>query len=237
MQQPPQVPDAPVTLVPLVVNDSPSTLDHVSYARPPPPGFTDADLGPLNQLARLLLSSPGQVFPGKPEPVPNQRSTEVNQHKMVGNDFFQRREYPEAIKHYTLSADKAAARPLFEANVYARDELAITICNRSAAYFLMGNHLEALVDANAVIALKRPWVKGHFRRGKALQGLGRLEEAREAYLLGLQFDPTAEVSARDRTSVAVTMVLTAAMSCQDLSNGVAEVDKLLQERFQASRNP
>ncbi|KAK4692048.1 translocation protein SEC72, partial [Phenoliferia sp. Uapishka_3] len=210
----PQVAESPVTFVPLTIDPSPSTLSHVSYSGPPPPGFTDADLTSLNSLSHILLLNPHLIFPGKPEPVPNQRSTEVNKHKEDGNLYFRNRDYPEAIKHYTLSADKAAARPVFEANVYARDEIAITVCNRSAAHYLMGNFVEALVDANAVIALKRPWVKGHFRKGKALQGLGRLEESREAFLLGLQFDPTAE----------------------DLSAGVAEVDKLLQERYQKEKS-
>ncbi|KAL8276200.1 hypothetical protein RQP46_011412 [Phenoliferia psychrophenolica] len=212
MSQPAPI-EAPVTLVPLKVNAAPSTLNHVQYAGAPPAGFTDADLAPLNQLAHILFANPQLVFPPKAEPQANQRSTEVNQHKEEGNVYFKKRDYPKAIEHYTLSADKAATRPIFEANVYARDELAITICNRSAAYYLLGDFINALVDANAVIALKRPWVKGHFRRGKALQGLQRLEEAREAFLLGLQFDPTAE----------------------DLTNGAAEVEKLLQERYSVDK--
>lgn len=67
------------------------------------------------------------------------------------------------------------------------------LCNRCAAYMAIGEWVNALVDAESVIALKKPWVKGYFRKGKALMGLERWEEAREALLLGLQFDPAAEV--------------------------------------------
>jgi translocation protein SEC72 len=58
-----------------------------------------------------------------------------------------------------------------------------------------GNHLDALVDAVMVIGMKRPWSKGHLRKGKALLALGRPEEAREAIRLGLSFEPTNAVSA------------------------------------------
>lgn len=77
-----------------------------------------------------------------------------------------------------------------------RDELAIIICNRSAAYLALGDHVAALADADAVIQLKRPWSKGHFRRAKALVALGILDEARESADLGLQFEPDSAVRIR-----------------------------------------
>lgn len=61
------------------------------------------------------------------------------------------------------------------------------------------NHLtythsvKSLADADAVVQIKRPWSKGHFRKGKALMALDRHEEARDAILLGLEFEPSNEV--------------------------------------------
>lgn len=159
-----------------------------------PAGFAAGDLKDLNHLARILLSNPQAIFPPPPVPAPNERSVKVNQAKEQGNKHFRLQQWQEAIRLYTIGADIANSRPVFEANVYARDELAVLLCNRSAAYAGAGEHVNALVDAEAVIQIKRPWVKGHFRKGKALAALGRLEEAREALLLGLQFDPTSEVS-------------------------------------------
>jgi len=202
---PPPVSDDLLTLIPLRLDPTPLGPSPVNFEGAPPAGFTVEDLKHVNQLARILLtaSNPNVVFPPPPQAVPNDRSVKVAQTKEAGNQAFKNKAYQDAIKLYSMSADMAGGRPVFEANVYARDELALALCNRSAAYLGAGEYVNALVDAEAVIQLKRPWIKGHFRKGKAMQAMGRLEEAREAFLLGLQFDPSAEVSSRDcLTSVA-----------------------------------
>jgi len=71
-----------------------------------------------------------------------------------------------------------------------REELSTVLSNRSAAYFENGELVSALTDAEAVIQLKKPWSKGHFRKAKALVALGCFAQAREAVQYGLQFDPT-----------------------------------------------
>ncbi|GAA6044069.1 hypothetical protein JCM8097_005014 [Rhodosporidiobolus ruineniae] len=209
------VPDELLTLVPLSINPkpldpSPVNLDTANA----PASWSQSDLDKVNELARILLtaSNPNVVFPPPPQPVPNERSRKVAQAKEAGNAAFKAGNWPEAIKLYSISAEMAATRPVFEANVYARDELALALANRSAAYLGAGEFVNALVDADAVIQLKRPWIKGHFRRGKALIGMDRLEEGREALLLGLQFDPTAE----------------------DLQQAVAEVEEQLRQKAASS---
>jgi hypothetical protein len=76
-----------------------------------------------------------------------------------------------------------------------RDELSAVLSNRSAAACEAGDHIGALVDAGHVIELRRNWTKGHFRRAKALIGLGRFQEARDAVDLGLAFEPNNAVRA------------------------------------------
>ncbi|KAK4049134.1 hypothetical protein OIV83_004348 [Microbotryomycetes sp. JL201] len=187
-----------VTLLDLKVDTNwKETGEIVSFVgQAPPAPFVSSDLKGLNELARVLLSAsnPDVVFPPVPRPQPNERSTRINAAKEQGNKAFRQGHFQDAIKLYTLSCDLAASRPVFEASVYAQDELALSLSNRSAAYAGAGEWINALVDADAVIEIKKTWIKGYFRKGKALIGLGRLEEAREAYLLGLQFDPTAEAS-------------------------------------------
>lgn len=100
----------------------------------------------------------------------------------------------EAIKLFTLAVDMAASRPLWEMAALARDELAVCLCNRSAAFAAVGDWVDSYVDADAVVQLKRPWLKGHYRKGVALREMGRGEEAREALRVGLQFDPESPVS-------------------------------------------
>ena len=83
----------------------------------------------------------------------------------------------------------ALARPPWEPAALCRDETVILLCNRSAAKFTLEQYPESLADAQAVVELKRPWPKGHFRKCKALQAMGRLEEAKSAIELGLMYDP------------------------------------------------
>lgn len=75
-----------------------------------------------------------------------------------------------------------------------REELSTVISNRSAAYIDQRDFAAGLADAEAVIAVRRNWSKGHFRKAKALVGLHRYNEAADAVKLGLAFEPTNAVS-------------------------------------------
>lgn len=71
-----------------------------------------------------------------------------------------------------------------------REELSTVISNRSAAYYESHDYISALADAETVIQIRRNWSKGHFRKSKALLGLGKFKEAAEAVKVGLSFEPT-----------------------------------------------
>jgi translocation protein SEC72 len=103
--------------------------------------------------------------------------------------MFKQKEYAGAIEKYSISASIAVQRPAWEAQQIMREELSAVLSNRSAASCEAGDYIGALVDADHVIELKRNWTKGHFRKAKALIGLGHLEEARDAVDLGLAFEP------------------------------------------------
>ena len=45
--------------------------------------------------------------------------------------------------------------------------------NRSHALFKLGRYQEALEDAERTISIRPDWGKGYFRKGMALQGLGK----------------------------------------------------------------
>jgi translocation protein SEC72 len=119
----------------------------------------------------------------------NPRSAQITALKEEGNAAFKANDFNKAIELYTVAANAASTRPLFEPSVWIREELAVVLCNRAAAYSSAKMWVEALCDAEVVIQLKRNWNKGHFRKVKALQGLGHIEEAKDAALLGLEFEP------------------------------------------------
>lgn len=153
------------------------------------------DLILLNALSRSLAALPPQI--GIPPPaniLPPQRSMAINQAREQGVNAHKKGDYAEAIKFFTLAIDVAASRPLWESAQVARDELSVCLANRSAAFAAVEDWVNSLVDAEAVVELKKPWLKGHYRKGNALVKLGRYDEARQAYLLGLQFDPDSPVS-------------------------------------------
>ena len=92
-----------------------------------------------------------------------------------------------------MAANIAVQRPQWESNNILREELAAVLSNRSAAYVASGDPISGLADADAVIALKKPWPKGHFRKAKALLAMGRLEDAKDAVGMGLAFEPNNQV--------------------------------------------
>ena len=61
--------------------------------------------------------------------------------------------------------------------------------NRSAAHSKLEEFEQALRDADACVRLRPEWGKAHGRRGHALQGLRRFDEAKQSYEAALKLDP------------------------------------------------
>ena len=53
--------------------------------------------------------------------------------------------------------------------------------NRSLSFYQLGKYDQALADAIRASEVKPDWAKAYFRKGAALQGLGRHEEAFQAF--------------------------------------------------------
>lgn len=95
---------------------------------------------------------------------PTALQLQVDQERSRGNDFFNAKRWNEAIACYSRAIE------LSPSNV-------TLFSNRSAAFTQLGQFHNALLDAEKCITLQRDWVKGHFRRGKALLGLQNYPEA------------------------------------------------------------
>ena len=165
----------------------------------------DVDYVQLNRLSKILTANPKLPFP-PPSNIVNQKLSQiVNQTKEEGNvsleriiptsdlvrnkALFRAHQWEKAIGRYTQAAGFGMQRAPWEAQQILREELSTVLSNRSAAHFENGDLLSAITDAEAVIQLKKPWSKGHFRKAKALIALGLLPQAKEAVQYGLQFDP------------------------------------------------
>ncbi|KAH9857257.1 hypothetical protein C2E23DRAFT_720945 [Lenzites betulinus] len=155
----------------------------------------DEDHRALNRLSRLLVANPNLRCPPPPQVVSQNLSQAINNTKDEGNALFKSGMHVQALQRYTMAASIAVQRPPWEAQQLMREELSMILSNRSAAFFEAGDYISALVDAETVIQLKRPWSKGHFRKARALMKIERYQEAKDAIQLGLSFEPTNPVSA------------------------------------------
>ena len=73
-----------------------------------------------------------------------------------------------------------------------------------------------------MVRLKPAWVKGHTRRGAALSGLKKHEEARKAYLKACEFDP-ANAQARELMEAEAKVVAAMLAAMQPLKPGHPEL--------------
>lgn len=71
---------------------------------------------------------------------------------------------------------------------FAADADHLLFSNRSHAYNALDQYDKALEDAEKVVKMRPDWPKGFFRKGLALYGLGRYEEAVIAFLQCLALD-------------------------------------------------
>jgi len=96
--------------------------------------------------------------------------------KNQGNEFFKVKNYDEAIKHYSEGIGIDAKHH-------------VCYSNRSACYAATGKWSEALQDAEKCIESKPDFAKGYSRKGAALYGAKKLEEAAAAYQEGIDKFP------------------------------------------------
>jgi len=100
----------------------------------------------------------------------------AEQAKGRGNAAFQAGRFAEAVDEFSTAISLNPSEPVFYSN-------------RSGAYASMPNGQEALHDADRCIAISSTFAKGWSRQGAALDGLGRLADAKRAYEQGLKLDP------------------------------------------------
>lgn len=92
----------------------------------------------------------------------------ADQQKEKGNEEFKKGNYEKAIEYYTYATEMDPTNHVF-------------YTNRAMCYAAMKKWDKSLRDAETSLKYKKDWEKGHYRRGMALQNLGRLQEAVAAF--------------------------------------------------------
>ncbi|CAG8446959.1 33_t:CDS:1 [Funneliformis caledonium] len=146
------------------------------------------DFKQLNTLHKNLRSINGEIPP--PNHINQNLSKQIVKLKEDGNNHFKTQNYNDAIKLYGLAIDMAFQRQFWEPHELTEQEVSVCLSNRSAAYISLEQWVNAYADAEWCIKIKPDFSKGYFRKGKALMGLKRYEEAVHAFEIGLEFEPT-----------------------------------------------
>lgn len=148
----------------------------------------DVDFSSLNRMSWLLHMNPNLRCPPPPQMLTQKLTQAVTQVKEEGNTLFKAGQHPQAIARYSMALQLASQRPPWEASGIMREEFSTILSNRSAAYYEATDYINALVDAEAVIQIRKTWSKGYFRKAKALLQLHSYQEAKETLELGLSFE-------------------------------------------------
>lgn len=133
--------------------------------------------------------------------------------KAKGNEFFQKGDFPSAIKHYT----EAIKRNPDDAKIYS---------NRSACYQKLAEFKMAHDDADECIKRDPSFVKGYIRKGMALLAMKKSSDAATAFRSALEIDES-NVEAMDGYRKALGSSDPEDMRAQALQN--PEVQEILKD--------
>lgn len=96
----------------------------------------------------------------------------------------------ESLKLYSYAIEMALGRPQWEPVQIVRDEVALLMSNRSQSFIGLQAWPEAAIDAETSIECKASpgQSKAWWRGGRSLLEMGRVEEARDWVLRGLEVE-------------------------------------------------
>ncbi|XP_026154685.1 tetratricopeptide repeat protein 31-like isoform X2 [Mastacembelus armatus] len=125
----------------------------------------------------------------------------------IGNKFANSGDLNSAVKYFT------------DAIKYNPTEYKL-FGNRSFCFEKMQEYEKALADAELCLGLCSGWVKGLFRKGRALAGLKRYEEAAQAFKEVLKLDSSYAEAAQELMRVQITQLMEYGFTREQSSNAL-----------------
>ncbi|XP_047241665.1 tetratricopeptide repeat protein 31-like isoform X3 [Girardinichthys multiradiatus] len=137
---------------------------------------------------------------------------------VIGNKFASAGDYSMAVKYFT------------DAIKYNPKEFKL-FGNRSFCFEKMQEYEKALADAELSLNVSPGWVKGLFRKGRALAGLKRYEEAADAFRDVLKRDSSYAEAAQELMRMQIIQLMAYGFTREQSSNALiihGTVDKALE---------
>uniref|UniRef100_A0A096LQJ9 RRM domain-containing protein n=1 Tax=Poecilia formosa TaxID=48698 RepID=A0A096LQJ9_POEFO len=138
---------------------------------------------------------------------------------IIGNKFASTGDYSMAVKYFT------------DAIKYNPKEFNRLFGNRSFCFEKMQEYEKALTDAELALSVSPGWVKGLFRKGKALAGLKRYKEAADAFRDVLKRESSYAEAAQELMRVQIIQLMAYSFTREQSSNALiihGSVDKALE---------
>ncbi|TNN85204.1 Tetratricopeptide repeat protein 31 [Liparis tanakae] len=126
---------------------------------------------------------------------------------VIGNRFASAGDFNMAVKYFT------------DAIKYNPTEFKL-FGNRSFCFEKMQEYEKALTDAELCLSMWPGWVKGLFRKGRALAGLQRYEEAAQAFREVLKLDSSCAEAAQELMWVQITQLMEYGFTREQSSNAL-----------------
>ncbi|XP_032438984.1 uncharacterized protein LOC116732735 isoform X2 [Xiphophorus hellerii] len=137
---------------------------------------------------------------------------------IIGNKFASTGDYGMAVKYFT------------DAIKYNPKEFKL-FGNRSFCFEKMQEYEKALTDSELALSVSPGWVKGLFRKGKALAGLKRYKEAADAFRDVLKRESSYAEAAQELMRVQIIQLMAYGFTREQSSNALiihGSVDKALE---------
>ncbi|OWZ21379.1 Mitochondrial Protein Translocase [Phytophthora megakarya] len=145
------------------------------------------------QLERLVLSVKEDAEEAEDA---HENVKKASEAKELGNKFFSRGSYLDAIECYTTALKLCPAEEEFAYN------RAVYFSNRAACLLRLGRTEESVDDCTQAVTLSPTYVKALLRRAEALEKLDKLEEALADYDAVLKIDPTVRTAVKGHERLA-----------------------------------